>query len=72
MKRKDAAEKVTDYIASFCKRYGYCPSLAEITEAMGWRSTNSARHHLDRLRRAGRVTWQTGKGRTIRISGGTK
>ena len=69
MTRKDAAEKIMEYIASFCKQYGYGPSVRDITEHMGWRSTNSARHYLDRLRLAGKVTWTDGRARTIRLTG---
>jgi DNA-binding MarR family transcriptional regulator len=44
---------------------GYAPTLLEIAERIGWRSTGSVSRYLDRLRGYGLIE---GRGRTLRVN----
>lgn len=43
---------------------GYAPTLREIAERVGWRSTGSVSQYLDRLRAHGVIE---GRGRSLRV-----
>jgi hypothetical protein len=46
---------------------GYAPTIRELTVAMGWRSTNNTRHHLEALEQVGLIERDYGAARGIRL-----
>lgn len=49
----DKAEKILEFVNDFLKENGYAPSVREIGEAVGLRSTASVSYHLHRLEEQG-------------------
>lgn len=45
---------------------GYAPTLREIAQRVGWKSTGSVSQYLDRLRARGVIE---GRGRSLRVKG---
>jgi repressor LexA len=56
-----------DVILGFIARKGYSPSLSEIAEEMGV-AVSAVHGSLTRLRRAGMVTWDPNRARTLRLT----
>ena len=58
-------------ILKFCKTYikknGYGPSLQEISDGVGLHSPSGVRVHLQTLVADGKITWQSGVYRSLRI-----
>lgn len=74
MPRQDLAEqgdatraKITSFIQSYIAQNGVSPALTEIAAGVGLASHNAVRNHLLQLQSAGKVTWQPGKFRTLRV-----
>ena len=67
---KDSAEdaEIVSAIARFCSQHGYGPSFIEVGKACGFNSTASIKYRLDKLRAEGKVTWQDGRARTLRVA----
>ena len=65
--RKDMLQAIIGYI----EIHGYPPSVREIGELTGLKSTSSVQHHLEILRQEGKIETDTGLGspRAIRIPG---
>ena len=61
---------VLNWISGFIDVHGFSPTIREIQHAYGWKTPNAAKCHLEPLRKKGRVTWQEGCSRTIRVIGG--
>lgn len=59
--------QITEAIAAYSEAHGYAPTVRELAGAVGLRSTNTVWSHLLYLRQLGRVTWQEGAGRTLRL-----
>lgn len=49
-------------------RHGWSPSFAELAAAMGYKSRNSIRWHLDRAKEAGLVTWDPRRTRSFKVT----
>ena len=47
---------------------GYAPSVEEIREYAGLSSTSVVYYWLNKLRIEGRLTWEDGKARTLRVT----
>ena len=62
--RKAIRKFVTTYSK---KNHGLSPSLQEIAAGIGVASHNAVRAHLVQMRDRGELTWQDGKGRTLRL-----
>lgn len=60
-------ERIHDAIVVLWVR-GFGPTLQEIQEYAGISSVSVVYYHLHKLRLAGRVTWEEGKARTIRVT----
>lgn len=45
----------------------YAPTMKELTEAVGFKSTSTTHNYLMSLKNKGIVTWEEKKGRTIKI-----
>ena len=64
--------EVLNFVATHIKERGYAPTLREIGEALGIKSTNGVADHLQRLARKGYVTWTPGAARTLRLVAGDR
>lgn len=62
-------QQVLDYLVSFTLNCGYPPTLREIGDFMGIRSTNGVNDHLKILESKGYIERGTLKSRTIRVIG---
>ena len=58
-------EAVFSCIRAFCAQNGYAPSVRDIGEAMGYRSTSTVQMYLDRLAACGYIRKADGKSRSI-------
>lgn len=48
-------ERVYEFIVAYLEREGWAPALAEISSALGFSSRTTAKQHVDRLVREGRL-----------------
>lgn len=75
MTSKEQGEKIRqnilNYIIEYMTEYGYSPSVREIGEAVGLKSTSSVHTHLTRMFKEGTIETDTGIGtpRAIRVPG---
>lgn len=60
---------VLAYIAAFTAVRGYAPTLREIGKGLGIVSVAAVAQHLGYLRAKGRLTWEEGRQRTLRVLG---
>lgn len=77
-KEKDVASKmekltlkekeVYDFICNTLRRAGYSPTVRDIQNALGIKSTSTVHSYLDRLEAKGYISKTAGKSRTIRTS----
>lgn len=58
----DKAEKIVAFVNDFVRENGFAPSVREIGEAVGLRSTASVSYHLQNLREQGRLRTTGAKG----------
>ncbi len=71
MKEINTTQKaVLDYIREFMARRGVAPSVREIGEAVGLRSTSSVQYSLNALEEAGYIKREPNTKRTISLAGG--
>lgn len=66
----EMAERIVDFIGFYVEVRGYPPTVREIGQAVGLSSSSSVAGQLRKLRREGRVTFEDGKPRTLRIRQG--
>ena len=59
----DKAQLIVDYVNQFIQENGYSPSVREIGEAVGMRSTASVSYHLEALQAKGLLQSPGAKGR---------
>lgn len=50
------------------RQHGHPPTIRELGDALGVRSTNAVADHLRALRKKGLVFWQPTKGRTLAVT----
>ena len=64
-------EKILQYIINYIQEHGYAPSVREIGEGVGLKSTASVHSHLVRMERDGMIETDVGLGipRAIRVPG---
>jgi repressor LexA len=55
------------YISEYIDENGYSPSIRELCKAFKIRSTSTMYTRLERLRAEGKVTWEYGCPRTLRL-----
>ena len=60
-------QRIYDYIAACIQERGYPPSVREIGEAVGLKSSSSVHFHLKHLEEAGYIEKDAGKGRAITL-----
>ena len=64
----DTQESILSYIQSFLEINGYPPSVREICEGTGVRSTSTVHAHLRKLNESGRLNYDAGRRRAISIN----
>lgn len=60
-------QEILSFLRSFTAENGYVPSVREIMQAVGLRSTSTVQYHLNELNRAGLIAMGDGKSRAIRL-----
>lgn len=63
----DSQKKIYDIIKDFMKNNGYAPTVREIGEIAGLKSSQTVFTHLTNLENKGFITYEKNKSRTIRI-----
>lgn len=58
-------KEIFDYISQTLREEGYSPSVRDIQNAVGIKSTSTVHAYLNRLAEKGLITKQTGKSRTL-------
>ena len=66
---KDKERIVYDYVVKTINEKGYSPSVRDIKEALGFKSTSNVHMYLSRLMERGLLYKESGKSRTLRIGG---
>ena len=66
------SELILDYVNQFVQENGFAPSIREIGEAVGLRSTASVSYHLHQLQEKGLLLSPGAKGRKRAISTGVR
>lgn len=61
--------EVLDYLRQSLREKGYVPSIRELGEALGLRSTSTIHYHLTGLADRGLIRWDKGKNRAIQLIG---
>jgi SOS regulatory protein LexA len=61
-------KEVLDFVKSYSKKNGYSPSLQEIQKQFKFASVSTAHFHISKLKKAGYITKQEGKARSIDAS----
>ena len=67
--RGETQEKILAYIESVIRTRGYAPSVREIAEAVGLRSTSTVHGHLTRLEKKGLLRRDAMKPRALGLTG---
>lgn len=65
---KPKEQEMYDYICQVLRRSGFAPTVREIQDALGIKSTCTVHAYLDRLEQKGYIKKSPGKSRTIRTS----
>lgn len=65
-------DEILAFLQDFLAENGYAPSVREIMQAVGLKSTASVHYHLDALNRSGAINMDGTKNRAISVSGGAK
>ncbi len=61
-------QEIYDFICQNIRRAGYSPSVRDVQNALGIKSTSTVHAYLDRLEAKGYISKTAGKSRTIRTS----
>lgn len=67
----DREREIFEYIKNTIKNDGYAPSVRDICNALGMKSTSTVHTYLARLEEKGAIQKAAGKSRTIRVDNGT-
>ncbi len=65
----ERTEAVFDFLVEYLDEHGYPPSVREIGQRIGVRSTSLVLFYLERLEAEGRIERVTGRARAVRILG---
>jgi repressor LexA len=63
----DKRRQILRFIRDYQRRQGMAPTIAEITNAMGYASKNAVRTHLQQLAQEGWVTFEHYRHRSLRV-----
>ena len=69
-KLSEKQNKVLDAIIRYKQIHGFPPTVREICDLTGYKSTSSVASHLKVLREKGMITWAESMPRTITVVGG--
>ena len=69
-KLSEKQNKVLDAIIRYKQIHGFPPTVREICDLIGYKSTSSVASHLKVLREKGMITWVESMPRTITVVGG--
>lgn len=69
-KLSEKQNKVLDAIIWYKQIHGFPPTVREICDLTGYKSTSSVASHLKVLREKGMITWVESMPRTITVVGG--
>lgn len=61
------SDLIYDFIVSYIDENGYAPSVRDICDGVGVKSTSTVHAHLKRLETQGRLTYEGGKRRAIKL-----
>ena len=70
-KLKPQEKRVFDYVATSINENGYAPSVRDIQNSLGFKSTSTVHMYLNRLEEFGLIRKEDGKSRAITLEGGT-
>lgn len=59
--------EVLDFLRHSLRKQGYVPSIRELGEALGLKSTSTIHYHLTGLAERGLIRWEKGKNRAIQV-----
>ncbi|MBM3323091.1 transcriptional repressor LexA [candidate division WOR-3 bacterium] len=65
---KDRRAKIFEFVRSYIEEHGFAPSIREIGQAVGIRSTKAVKYHLDILVNEGLLQRTDRQARTLRTS----
>ena len=66
-KLKEHEQRVLDFIQSSLEKNGYAPSVRDIMNALGYKSTSTVHLYLHRLEEFGYIHMEEGKSRAITV-----
>lgn len=66
-KLNEREQRVYDYIVKTIRERGYAPSVRDIREALGYKSTSTVHMYLERLEMLGYIVKDEGKSRSLRL-----
>lgn len=69
LEEKTTQQKIYDFLVKFITNNGYSPSVREIREAVGLKSTSSVYNHLIMLKMIGKIDIKENTSRAIRLIG---
>lgn len=61
-------QAMLDFIAVFADSHGYGPTVREMQDALGISSTSVVNYRMNILRREGRLEFEEGLSRTVRVA----
>lgn len=59
-------KKILDIIVTYINKNGFSPTVREIGNLVGIKSTATVHKHLEKLKEQGRIDWNPTQSRTIR------
>lgn len=65
-------DEILAFLQDFSAENGYAPSVREIMQAVGLKSTASVHYHLDALNKSGAINMDGSKNRAISVPGSAK
>lgn len=66
-KSRTSPEKIFTWIESFINQHEYSPSVREVRDAMGYKSTSPVQNHLNTLKQRGWLAWTPKRARSFQI-----
>lgn len=67
VKKEGTEEKILDFIESFTKENGYSPSVREIGDALGFKSSSTPHAYIKKLTEEGKISQRLSKSRSITL-----
>lgn len=60
-------QAMLEFIVTFVDSHGYGPTIREMGDELGISSTSVVSYRMHILQREGRLTWEEGRSRTVRV-----